>query len=356
MRHCTTLLFTFAAALSLASQTRAALVVNPALPITHRVSVQIIQTALDNGSSPANVFGDPTRQAAIEANIDTIWSQAGIDVEFLPNVVRYNNTFTYQGLLPTGIRPINDLDIILTNAELQGGILNPDPSVINMFFVNVVPGFDLKPQTWSNGAGKVGGNGIAVFVGSSVSAEHAAHWVSHEIGHNLGLKHTPSGVANLMGTSRNTELLTPEQIEAILQTQTRDDAVAFIPQGGTGFPVVIPPPMAGDYDRNGKVEATDYLVWRRSLNSNANLAADGNGNGVVDNDDFTVWKRNFGRTVGAAATAVSAGNVGVPEPGTLTLILTCVALATIARQRLRCGQTVEVGQPFQADVQRLMSG
>ena len=115
------------------------------------------------------MFGDPTREAAIKAAIDTVWAQAGIDVNFLPNVVRYNNTFAYQGL-GVGVRPITDLNLMMTNASGQGGILNPSPSVINMFFVNVVPGFDAKPSNWANGVGNIGLNGIAVFVGSSVSA------------------------------------------------------------------------------------------------------------------------------------------------------------------------------------------
>ena len=61
------------------------------------------------------MFGDPTREAAIKATIDTVWAQAGINVEFLPNVVRYNNTFAYQGF-GVGVRPISDLGLMMTNA------------------------------------------------------------------------------------------------------------------------------------------------------------------------------------------------------------------------------------------------
>ena len=173
--HRATLLVALGVTLHLSSVGAAALVVNPARPITHQVTIQTIQTALNNGTSPAAMFGDPTREAAIKATIDTVWAQAGIDINFLPNVVRYNDTFAYQGL-GVGVRPITDLNLMIGNASAQGGILNPSPSVINMFFVNVVPGFDAKTSNWANGVGNIGLNGIAVFIGTSVSAEHAGHW------------------------------------------------------------------------------------------------------------------------------------------------------------------------------------
>jgi hypothetical protein len=245
----------------------------------------MIQTALDNGSSPAPLFGDGARDAAIRSTIDTIWAQAGIDVQFLPNVVRYNNTFANQGWLGAGIRPLGDLGVIVSNAQAQGGILNPDPSVLNMFFVNVVPGFNPKNGSWVNGSGHVGANGITIYVGGSTSAEHAGHWVAHEIGHNLGLSHAMGGETNLMASSRNSELLNQSQIAIALQSSFS------IPLATT--------PIAGDYDRNGKVDAADYALWRNTLNSRTNLGADGNGNGIVDQADLTIWRRNFGQSFAA---------------------------------------------------------
>jgi hypothetical protein len=329
-----------AIALCLGATAAAALIINPAQPMTHRVSVQIIQTALDNGTSPAAVFGDPSREAAVKDAIDSIWAQAGIDIHFLPTVVRYNNSFAYQGAVPGGVRPITDLSVMMANAQLQGGILNSDPSVINMFFVNVVPGWNLKGANWVNGVGNIGTNGIAIFVGSGVSAEHAGHWTAHELGHNLGLAHSGSGEQNLMGTSRNTELLTSEQIAAVFQTQFRDDVLAFIPAGGTGFPKPLPP-ILGDYDRNGRVNAGDYAVWRKTLNSRTNLAADGNANGIVDSGDYALWRRNFGidATESAAGQTLSArilGSGGVPEPTSAGLVLSAVTiLAHSVRRRTR---------------------
>jgi hypothetical protein len=337
--HRVILLITLALALRVEPAADAALIVNPPQPITHRVTVQAIQTALDDGSSPAAVFGDAAREAAIKGAIDSIWAQAGIDIHFLPNTVRYNNTFAYQGALPSGVvRPITDLGAMMANAQLQGGILNQNPSVINMFFVNVVPGWSLKTANWVNGAGNIGTNGIAIFVGSSVSAEHAGHWIAHELGHNLGLAHTPTGVPNLMGSTRNSELLTSEQVAAVFQTQFRDDAVASIPAGGTGFPMPLAP-ILGDYNRSGRVDAGDYVLWRRTLNSRTMLAADGNANGIVDSGDYTIWRRNFGLDASNAALGSGLGSQlvsgGVPEPASIALVLLGILiLAAAARQRV----------------------
>jgi hypothetical protein len=327
--HRKSLLVALAMTLRLSSLS-GALTVNPPLPITHQVSIQLIQTALDNGSSPAPMFGDPTREAGIKSIIDSIWAQAGIDIHFLPNVVRYNNTFANQGL-GLGVRPIEDLSAIVLNAGTHGGILNPNPSVINMFLVNVAPGFDLKPLNWVNGAGLVGANGIAAFIGSSTSAEHAAHWLAHEIGHNLGLHHTAYGTANLMSNSKNTELLTSEQIGAIFQTQGREDNLARISPGGTGFPQPLSAPIAGDFGRNNMVDASDYAIWRNSVNSKISLTADGNKNGVVDAGDLTIWRSNFGKRSAAATSEIvaseSAHNLAAsPEPGSAVLLICGMAL------------------------------
>jgi hypothetical protein len=64
----------------------------------------------------------------------------------------------------------------------------------------------------------------------------------------------------------------------------------------------IPPALFGDYNRNGRVDGADYVVWRKTLNQTvaAYGGADGDGDGRVDQDDFGVWRAHFGQTVVAA--------------------------------------------------------
>jgi hypothetical protein len=76
------------------------------------------------------------------------------------------------------------------------------------------------------------------------------------------------------------------------------------------------PPVAsptGDYNGNGRVDAADYVLWRKTLNQTGiplGTGADGNSSGTIDAGDYTYWRQRFGTPIsGSGATAT------VPEPG-----------------------------------------
>ena len=77
----------------------------------------------------------------------------------------------------------------------------------------------------------------------------------------------------------------------------------------------IPPPLAGDFNADGVVEAADYVVWRNGLDM------------AYTQNDYDAWRTNFGRN---AASGSSISAVAVPEPCSLTLIL--LAVATLMRK------------------------
>jgi hypothetical protein len=87
-------------------------------------------------------------------------------------------------------------------------------------------------------------------------------------------------------------------------------------------------PLAGDYNRDGEVDAADYVVWRKDSGKYVlqYSGADGDGDGIIDAGDFNVWRANFGATSGGAGLVAS-----VPEPATVWLLLT----AAIVRSRSR---------------------
>jgi len=307
-----------ALALLLGSHAFAALEVNPARPITHRVTVQLIQTAFDNGTSPATAFGSATQRAAIEAGIDTIWAQAGIDISFLPEVVRYNDTFAYQGTSGSGTRPTSDLTAIRTNAQREGGILHPDSTVLNMFMVNVVPGFSPLGENNAAGLARISGNGIAAFTGDNLltftgGREVVASVMAHEIGHNLGLNHTANGGANLMSPSGTSEQLDQSQINTVFSV--------------TSFVKQLSVPVAGDFNNDGAVDAADYTVWRSGLGGQYTAA------------QYNDWKSNFGKSRNGAGASLHPSGLGatcaasaVPEPATMLLVV-MVSLAIIVHRQ-----------------------
>jgi hypothetical protein len=98
--------------------------------------------------------------------------------------------------------------------------------------------------------------------------------------------------------------------------------------------------LAGDFNRDGVVDAADHLVWRKTngLNTAAFSGADADGSGFVDAADLSWWERNFGQVA-----ATSGGSQQVPEPAsalivTVGLIGMCRCLRrTKSQQRLANG-------------------
>jgi hypothetical protein len=46
---------------------------------------------------------------------------------------------------------------------------------------------------------------------------------------------------------------------------------------------------AGDFNRDGRVDAADYTIWRDTSGSTTDLRADANGDGAVDEQDRDIW-------------------------------------------------------------------
>jgi hypothetical protein len=131
--------------------------------------------------------------------------------------------------------------------------------------------------------------------------------VAHEIGHNLGLVHTVSGIANLMAPNGTSEQLTSQQVTTALNSR-------FVKDAG----------MAGDFTGDGIVNAADLAVWRGAYGVNANGDADGDGD--TDGRDFLLWQNNYGSGALAALETI-------PEPTSAALAL--VAAGTIMGRRNR---------------------
>jgi len=78
--------------------------------------------------------------------------------------------------------------------------------------------------------------------------------------------------------------------------------------------------LAGDYTRDGKVDSSDYTLWRKTLGTAVTrfAGADGDGSGVIDQADYTKWRSGFGGPIPAAGAGWEPG--AVPEPLSMSLL------------------------------------
>jgi hypothetical protein len=307
-------LLVFAASIAVLTTNAAAhgaLIVNLARPITDRVNVNLIGVADDDGTdSTRATFGTATQQAEIFSFVDTIYAQAGVDVEFAFRAGTYNSTFARIGTPGNNNpRPQSDLSTIRSNAAAAGGVLSSDANTLNVFLVTIVPGFSQLSANSSAGIATVNGNGITYYGGANLTGytggrEVLASVLAHEIGHNLGLNHI-SEIENLMQSGGDGERLNASQIQTILASR---------------FSVAAPPTtLPGDFNGSGRVDGADFLVWQRGGSPNPR-----------SNSDLSLWRTNFGRT---GATPAGAA---VPEPPAfLIAAISMIALALVRAKRPR---------------------
>jgi hypothetical protein len=90
--------------------------------------------------------------------------------------------------------------------------------------------------------------------------------------------------------------------------------------------------IAGDYNKNGIVDAADYVVWRKTyLQSGSALAADGNADGQVDHLDYDVWAAAFGQVAPGGGSGTATSSATVPEPTAILLAAWAVCWHVIRR-------------------------
>jgi hypothetical protein len=84
----------------------------------------------------------------------------------------------------------------------------------------------------------------------------------------------------------------------------------------------------GDYNNDGKVDAADYVVWRKNEGTNAVLANDPIG-GTIGTGQYSQWRSHFGLSAGSGL----GGFAAVPEPAAVALLLVAVFGCVTFRSR-----------------------
>jgi hypothetical protein len=91
---------------------------------------------------------------------------------------------------------------------------------------------------------------------------------------------------------------------------------------------LLPPPLVGDYNSDGIVNASDYTVWRNHLGTVYPLA-DGNNSLLVDAGDYAVWKSSYGNLLPVG----SGGLPALPEASAAVLAMGTILVGTAPRSR-----------------------
>jgi autotransporter-associated beta strand protein len=75
--------------------------------------------------------------------------------------------------------------------------------------------------------------------------------------------------------------------------------------------------LPGDFNSDGKVDAADYVTWRK--NEIANLPLPNDGGAMNQAVRYTLWQTNFGNPPGAGS-GHGLGGAAVPEPSAIALL------------------------------------
>jgi hypothetical protein len=87
--------------------------------------------------------------------------------------------------------------------------------------------------------------------------------------------------------------------------------------GAIEMPAPTGPELPGDYNRDGSVDAADYVMWRKTLSMTVPQyeGADGDGDTTIGNGDYSVWAESFGESTsgsgggGISESLVETGDV-----------------------------------------------
>lgn len=242
------------------------------------------------------------------------------------HVLRYDNpglTTIATGFSGSQLVSIND----------QGDVafVNQNSSAVNVYRQGVVhtiasaaDGFNVIPQgdAYVNNAGQVAfwGN-VTTYNGNPVTWDGV--FTGPDLTHDRVLL---NGNALFGRTATSLELLGFNNAGQILMSARLS--------GPENIDVlfVATPPLAGDFQEDGDVDAEDLPFWTAGFGTTGNAyhgQGDADNDNDVDGDDFLIWQQQLGMTAPASTPAGAA----VPEPAASVLFIVAAAAILVGCRR-----------------------
>jgi hypothetical protein len=97
------------------------------------------------------------------------------------------------------------------------------------------------------------------------------------------------------------------------------------------------PAVAGDYDRDGAVDAADYVVWRTNMGTSNALPNDPIG-GTIGAAQYDQWRAHFGQTAGAGLALGPSTDSAIPEPASILMLVAGILMVLDLQAGRRAGR------------------
>lgn len=91
--------------------------------------------------------------------------------------------------------------------------------------------------------------------------------------------------------------------------------------------LVQAPPISGDFNGDGQVDAADYISWAKGLSPNPHSSS-----------DYTAWRQHFGQSYLGSGSAL-IGTAAVPEPATLVYLAFLPLVLSYRRRWPACSRS-----------------